>query len=101
MVDESRGNNFFFFFARLYSESACRCKPVCVVFCIHCGIPTWCIETVHSISNPGQTEVYVPNSRVSSHQLHPEETGTESVPEMEYIHALTWPSAQEDCIEVT
>jgi hypothetical protein len=26
---------------------------------------------------------------------------TESVPEMEYFHTLTWPSAQEDCIEVT
>ena len=61
-----------FFFARLCLESACRYKSVCVDFCIHRGIPTWYTETVHSISNPGQTEVYVPDSRVSNHQLHPE-----------------------------
>lgn len=85
------------FVTRLYSESACRYNSVCVVFCIHCGIPTWYTETVHSLSNPGRTEVYVLDSSVSSHQLHP----TESVPEMEYFHTLTWPSAQEDCFEVT
>lgn len=78
MVDEN-GENSPSFFARLYSESAFRYKSVCVVFYIPCGIPTWYTETVHSISNPGRTEVYVLDSRVSSHQLHPEDGDSQSL----------------------
>jgi len=40
---------------------------------MQCGIPTCDTETAHSISNSVQTEVYVPENRVSSHQLHPED----------------------------